>query len=385
MSYCLAINLKSGLIFLSDTRVNAGIDNVQQHKKLQTWSRKRRKNSSGLLNDDCTVALMTAGNLSITQMIVEKINDEIEKNDHNEEENCILNCKDMHSVAKRIGDMVKSCQEEYRLSIELYGHSSDASIIVGGKIGNDQHRLFNIYSAGNFIESTVDMPYFQLGEFKYGRAILDWFVTQELKLEDGVTVALLSMDVTMRSNMAVGAPIDLAILKEDSHRWTYRRIGERDERLSILSREWNEGVRMLISKIPNSINIDESDSIDVFISYKSEEREIVKPLSDYLEDKGFKVWWDVELIGGEGFRKQILAKLEAAKSVIVIWTEKSVSSDWVLDEADQARGQGKLIPVRVESLDTKHLPLGHRQNQTLLFDDYDSIVRALAALGVGPS
>ena len=111
---------------------------------------------------------------------------------------------------------------------------------------------------------------------------------------------------------------------------------------------------------------------------------MAKDLAVYLGDRGFQVWWDVNLIGGSGFRKQIAAKLAAARAVIVIWTAASASSDWVLDEADQARGQGKLIPVRDKNLSTDQLPLGHRQAQTLLLDDREAIIRALAALSVGP-
>jgi formylglycine-generating enzyme required for sulfatase activity len=124
----------------------------------------------------------------------------------------------------------------------------------------------------------------------------------------------------------------------------------------------------------------------IFISYKSEERSLPKALEDDLRAAGYdSVWWDVELVGGPAFRTQILEKLNAARAVIVIWTPRSVQSEFVLDEADHAKRDGKLIPVRVSELDTRDIPLGHRQAQTILLSDRARIIGALAALGVAPS
>ena len=121
---------------------------------------------------------------------------------------------------------------------------------------------------------------------------------------------------------------------------------------------------------------------DIFISYKSEERALPEALASDLRAAGYSVWWDVDLVGGAAFRAQILEKLNAARAVIVIWTPASVQSEFVLDEADHAKREGKLIPVRLPELDPRHIPLGHRQAQTCLLSERPRILGALQAMGL---
>lgn len=248
MTYCLALQLDAGLVLLADSRTNAGIDNISTYCKLTTWSIPAEAATDG----GRAIALMTAGNLSITQEVVSLIEEEIDLNggDQNGGLVTILNAPSMFRAAERVGQIMADVQARRGPPLAAAGVSSAASLILAGRIGAEPSESFLIYQPGNFIEATPDTPYLQIGELKYGKPILDRVVTPATTIEDGVTAALLSMDATIRSNLSVGPPLDLAVLRTGAPDFTRRRIDGDDPTWSSLSQAWGAHLRAGFSAMP---------------------------------------------------------------------------------------------------------------------------------------
>ena len=240
MTYCVGLRLSQGLVLLSDTRTNAGIDNVSRFKKMFTWRSRDR-----------AIAMMTSGNLSITQGVITRLNRAIEEAAADDSIETILSAESMFRVAQLVGERMGEMQDRFRKSLEQRGAAADASIIVAGQRKGGKQRLFLVYSAGNFIEATDDTCYFQIGEHKYGKPILDRVVTPDTSLEDARKAVLLSMDSTLRSNLSVGFPLDLTIYRKDSLDFDLRtRIEEDDPYMQGLSRSWSEALRNAYHDLP---------------------------------------------------------------------------------------------------------------------------------------
>lgn len=232
MTYCVAIKLNQGLVFLSDTRTNAGVDNVSKVKKLFTWQQP----------GDRVIAMMTAGNLGITQAVISELNEDIDRPPLDAPN--ILTAESMFDVAQIVGDKMRMVQQRFGNGLSARGVDSGASIIVGGQRAGGPPRLFLVYAAGNFIEATEDTPYFQIGEHKYGKPIIDRVVTVETEIEDAVICALLSMDSTIRSNLSVGMPLDLAVVRNDALAFDQqRRIDGDDAAYREFSEQWSQQLR----------------------------------------------------------------------------------------------------------------------------------------------
>ena len=231
MTYCVALKVNAGLVFLADTRTNAGVDNVAKVKKLFTWH----------FEDRC-IAMMTAGNLGITQAVISELNEQLAL--FNTNETTIANAQSLFYVAQLVGDTMQSVQNRYGPSLAARGADSSASIILGGQRRGGTPRLFLIYPEGNFIEAMEDTPFFQIGENKYGKPIIDRVVTMETELPDAVICALLSMDSTIRSNLSVGMPLDLAVLPTDQILFSEnRRIDSDDPSYRTFSDTWSQQLR----------------------------------------------------------------------------------------------------------------------------------------------
>jgi len=232
MTYCVALKLHEGLVFLSDTRTNAGVDNVSKVKKLFTWQ----------APGDRAIAMMTAGNLGITQAVISELNEDLDRppqGGHN-----LFTAESMFDVAQLVGDKMRMVQQRYADGLAARGVDSGASIIVGGQRRGGPPRLFLVYSAGNFIEAVDDSPYFQIGEHKYGKPIIDRVITPETHMQDGIICALLSMDSTIRSNLTVGMPLDLAVLRADALEFEQRRrIEDDDQTFREFSERWSQELR----------------------------------------------------------------------------------------------------------------------------------------------
>lgn len=232
MTYCVAIKLDAGMVFLSDTRTNAGVDNIAKFKKMFTWE----------VQGDRVITMMTAGNLAITQAVISLLQDNIDNPDNGYE--TILSAKSMFRVAELVGDAMRVVQGRYGPGLAQMGESTASSIIVGGQREGGDMRLFHVYSAGNFIEAGEETPYFQIGEHKYGKPILDRVLTTDTPLNVCITAALLSMDSTLKSNLSVGMPLDLAVIETDQLRFSQqKRIEEHDPNFQNLSTGWSEALR----------------------------------------------------------------------------------------------------------------------------------------------
>ncbi|MEM6422389.1 MAG: peptidase, partial [Pseudomonadota bacterium] len=202
MTYCVALKLEAGLVCLADTRTNAGVDNVSRFTKMFTWE----------VPGERAVCLMCAGNLSITQGVVTEIETALKRHAHGEDVETVLSAESLYRIAQMVGEAMAGMQERYRDALAGQGQAADASIIVAGQRRGGDPRLFMIYSPGNFIEATEDTPYLQIGEHKYGKPILDRVITPQTPLARALKAVYVSMDSTLRSNLSVGMPLDLAVI-----------------------------------------------------------------------------------------------------------------------------------------------------------------------------
>ena len=241
MTYCVALKLNAGLVLLSDTRTNAGLDNIATYRKMFFFEEPGER----------VIAIMTAGSLSVTQTTISRLREAIEDPDA-DERTSIMRCPTMLGVADIVGDALARTRREIATQCaDLKQSQASASMIVAGQRAGGDMRLFLVYPEGNHIEATEDTPYLQIGEHKYGKPILDRVVTPATSLEDAQKAALLSMDSTMKSNLSVGMPLDLAVIEVDACRVsTKRRIMKGDPQFSAMSDAWSEALRDAFVKMP---------------------------------------------------------------------------------------------------------------------------------------
>jgi putative proteasome-type protease len=190
MTYCVGIKLNAGLVFLSDSRTNAGVDNISTFRKMIVYEKP----------GDRFMVLLSAGNLSISQSVREILQTEQLK--EGDETVTIWNARSMFDATRVLGNAV--------------GVEFNVNLVFGGQIRGESMRLFQVYSAGNFIEATAETPYFQVGEYKYGKPVLDRVITPDTPLDEAAKCALVSMDSTMKSNLSVGPPLDLVVYEANS-------------------------------------------------------------------------------------------------------------------------------------------------------------------------
>ena len=233
MTYCVGLLLNDGMVCLSDTRTNAGLDNISTYKKMFVFDRE----------DERVITIMTAGSLSVTQTTLARL-DEAATDTEATGETSILLAPTMLQVAQIIGRTLSDTSQEVASRMSGSKTSASASMIVAGQRKGGDMRMFLIYPQGNFIEATSDTPYLQIGEHKYGKPILDRVVTPETTLQDAKKAVLLSMDSTIRSNLSVGMPLDLAVIKEGSLKVDeQRRIESDDEIFAEMSKSWSTALR----------------------------------------------------------------------------------------------------------------------------------------------
>jgi putative proteasome-type protease len=239
MTYCVGILVREGLVMIADTRSNAGLDNIATFRKLHIFG------SPG----ERAVVLATAGNLAVSQSVINLLTEGMENKDTGELET-LDHMPSMFKSAQFVG---RAIREVHRVDGDALEQQSafDVSMLVGGQVKGGRLRLFMIYAAGNFIEATADTPYLQIGEHKYGKPILDRSVTGETKLYDALKLGLISMDSTMRSNLGVGLPIDLAVVRRDALECelTYR-IEEGEPYFHDLRESWSSALRAAHLAIP---------------------------------------------------------------------------------------------------------------------------------------
>lgn len=240
MTYCVGILVRDGLVMIADTRTNAGIDNIATFRKLKIVSENGRR----------TLAIATSGNLSVSQSVVTMLAEGIEDPETGELET-LDRQPTMFKCAQLIGRAVREVWRVDGASLEQMSSRFDVQLLFGGQVEGGRLRLFMIYAAGNFIEVTPDTPYFQIGEHKYGKPILDRAVTYDTDLYDALKIGLISMDSTMRSNLGVGPPIDVMVLRKDALTPELDiRIEPNDRYFLDLRERWSQALRTAHMDIP---------------------------------------------------------------------------------------------------------------------------------------
>lgn len=205
MTYCCGILVRAGLVMIADTRTNAGLDNISTFRKLHVYTKPGER----------IMALASSGNLSLSQSVRSTLIEGVENPETGVRET-LMNAPTVFQAAQRIGRAIRNIQSVEGTALKAAEIEHEVAFLFGGQIKGDRLRLFMIYSAGNFIECTTDTPYLQIGEHKYGKPVLDRAVRYDTDLYDALKIGLISMDSTMRSNLGVGLPIDLLVVRTDS-------------------------------------------------------------------------------------------------------------------------------------------------------------------------
>ncbi len=239
MTYCVAMSLDAGMIFASDSRTNAGVDQIAKFSKMRVFAR----------DDDRVIVTLSSGNLSISQNAINILDQRARAS---ETDLSVWNAPSMFDVARLLGDALREVKTRDAPYMEQNNIDSYANFLVGGQLRGEKMRLFNVYSQGNFIEATPDTNYFQIGETKYGKPIIDRVIRHNTSLLDATKCTVVSFDSTMRSNISVGLPIDLVIYEVDTLRIKLKkRIEESDAYFQMLHTQWGEGLRRVFAQLPD--------------------------------------------------------------------------------------------------------------------------------------
>ena len=241
MTYCCGMMLDRGLVLMSDTRTNSGVDNISTFRKMYHWS----------LPGDRVVALMTAGNLATTQAVVSKL--EERNKAPSERHNTLLEAPTMFQVATIVGKLLRdTIQERDEENGMQAAGTFTASIILAGQIKGMEPRIFLIYPEGNFIEAQPDTPFFQIGETKYGRPIILRAYDPTMSFEDAVKLLMVSFDSTIKANLSVGLPLDLLVVERDNFEPLHdRRILATDPYYRAISSRWGEALKRAFHSLPD--------------------------------------------------------------------------------------------------------------------------------------
>ncbi len=240
MTYCVGLKIDRGLVFMSDTRTNAGIDSISTFRKMHVWEKPGER----------VVVLMSAGNLATTQAVVSLLNGRGKPLE--ERHPAVLETHSMYQTARLIGDTVKEVIRDSSPSGEKADSYFNASFILGGQIRGSVPRLFMIYPEGNFIESTDDTPFFQVGETKYGKPIIVRTYEPEMSFAEAVKLLMVSFDSTLKSNLSVGLPLDLLFYEKDSFRIAVqKRIGHDDPYYRSISEGWSSALKTAFKSLPD--------------------------------------------------------------------------------------------------------------------------------------
>ena len=241
MTYCVGMVLDEGLVLMSDTRTNSGVDNISVFRKMFHWSRPGER----------VIAMMTAGNLATTQAVISHL----EERDKapGDRHNSLLELPTMFQVAVEAGKLLRETVRDTQDENGLHGKGRfTASLIVAGQIKGMEPRLFLIYPEGNFIEASWDTPFFQIGETKYGRPILIRGYDRKMSFEDAAKLLMVSFDSTLKANLSVGLPLDLLVIRRDEFKPQHeRRIEHADPYFDSISKSWSDALRNAFHSLPD--------------------------------------------------------------------------------------------------------------------------------------
>jgi putative proteasome-type protease len=239
MTYCVAMSLDAGMIFASDSRTNAGVDQIARFSKMRVFAREGNR----------IVVTLSSGNLSLTQNAVNILETKARGGDNQLH---LWNAESMFDVARMLGDALREVKTRDGPYLTQNNIDPNANFIVGGQIKGEPPRLFDVYSEGNFIEATPETCYFQIGESKYGKPVIDRVVNRRTSLLDATKCTIVSFDSTMRSNISVGLPIDLLVYEANTLAVrTQRRIEESDPYFQMVHNQWGEGLRRVFAQLPD--------------------------------------------------------------------------------------------------------------------------------------
>lgn len=240
MTYCVAVKTRAGLVFLSDSRTNAGLDQISTFRKMIVYEKA----------GDRFMTLLSAGNLSISQSVREVLQIEKLVEPGQDEPLTIWNAKSMFDACRVLGAAVRRVYERDAAALRASGVEFNVSMIFGGQIGGEGMRLFQVYSPGNFIEATEETPYFQIGESKYGKPVLDRVITPNTPLDEAAKCALVSMDSTLKSNLSVGLPLDMVVYQAGSLQTDrIMCIDEHNPYFNMLRSSWGDKLRQMFDSI----------------------------------------------------------------------------------------------------------------------------------------
>ncbi|SSW65537.1 hypothetical protein AVE30378_01700 [Achromobacter veterisilvae] len=266
MTYCVAARLDSGLVFLADSRTNAGVDQISVFRKMTVFERPGER----------VMALMTSGNLAVSQAVLNALTRQ-----RGESGDTLWNAPDMFEAAHRVGAAVRDVFHREAPVLHEQGVDFNVNLIFGGQIGTERCRLFQVYSAGNFIEAGQECPYFQIGEAKYGKPILDRVLRPDTSLDEAAKCALISMDSTLRSNISVGLPLDLLVYDADALRVThFASIDEHNEYFRMIRGTWGERLRQVFAEIPDPLWTSPEDPVSLVPSSRVHQPLRAEPMDE---------------------------------------------------------------------------------------------------------
>lgn len=238
MTYCVGMLLDAGLVFLADSRTNAGVDQISTFRKVTVFERPGER----------VMVLLSAGNLAISQAVSRWLREAIDPTGPTS----LCRVPNMSAAVDQVRDALREVHRQDGSALQEHKIEFNASFIFGGQIVGEPPRLFYVYAAGNFIEATLDTPYFQIGESKYGKPIIDRVVTRGTSLAQAAKCSLISMDSTIRSNLSVGLPLDLLCIERDALRvTTHVSIDQDDAYFKMIRTRWSEGLRRLFQEVPD--------------------------------------------------------------------------------------------------------------------------------------
>jgi putative proteasome-type protease len=241
MTYCLGMLCRDGAVFLSDSRTSAGMDNITMRSKMRVFEKPGER----------VICIMSSGNLSLTQATVALIDDDLLLANDEPERETILTTHTLYETVRYVGSKVREVERRDRVALEADGFDFNINLIVGGQIAGLAPEIHQIYPQGNSIHATPESPFLQIGETKYGKPILDRGLSFETSLSDAVKVGIISIDATMKSNVAVGPPIDVLCYETDSLVANQRaRLDEDDPYLLTIARKWQNGIVKLVNEMP---------------------------------------------------------------------------------------------------------------------------------------
>ncbi len=237
MTYCVGMRLDAGLVFLSDSRTNAGVDQISTFRKMTVFEHPGER----------LMVLLSSGNLAITQAVRQILCERVAPDEPN-----VWNAKTMFEAVRIVGEAIRDVHRRDAEALKEFKIDFNASFIFGGQIRGEPTRLFQVYSAGNFIEATHENPYFQIGEAKYGKPIIDRVLQPATPLDEAAKCALVSMDSTLRSNISCGLPLDLLVYEADTLRVTkFVQIDQHNQYMQMIRNTWGARLKQVFAEIPD--------------------------------------------------------------------------------------------------------------------------------------